>query len=100
MYFGIQAALVFGMLLLIMIASWLKLKGAEELFYIGGIIAINTYILWSSVGMWRCSPLKRGVPMSVFIWPLLVKIIIIGEIPNAASSIFEVLTHPCCSLAR
>jgi hypothetical protein len=32
MYLGINAALVFGMFALIIVASWLRLKGAEEFF--------------------------------------------------------------------
>jgi hypothetical protein len=60
MYFGINCALGFAVLLL-MFASQIIFRSDTlvVIIYFGGVSIIAIYTIWASVGMWRCSPLRR-----------------------------------------
>jgi hypothetical protein len=58
MYFGINCALGFAVLLLMFVLNIFKIQSLVTNIYFGGVIIIAAYTLWATVGMWRCSPLR------------------------------------------
>jgi hypothetical protein len=94
MYFGINFALGFAVLLAMFILSLFKIQMLVNLAYFGGVVIISAYTLWATVGMWRCSPIRRKDGKASFIWPIVVKIIVIFSSISAISSLVEVLKHP------
>jgi len=58
MYFGINCALGFTVLLLMFVIHFFKIQSLVTIIYFGGAIIIAAYTLWAAVGMWRCSPLR------------------------------------------
>ena len=94
MYFGINFALGFAVLLAMFIVSILKIQVLVTLVYFGGVVIISAYTLWAAVGMWRCSPLRGKDGKGSFMWPLVVKIIVIFSSISAFTSLVEVLKHP------
>jgi hypothetical protein len=94
MYFGVNFALGFAAFTAMFILSFFKIQFLVNLAHFVGVIIISTYALWSAVGMWRCSPIRRKDGKHSFIWPVVVKIIVIFSSISAISSLVEVLTHP------
>ena len=58
MYFGINCALGFAVLLLMFVIHFFQIQSLVTIIYFGGAIIIAAYTLWAAVGMWRCSPLR------------------------------------------
>jgi hypothetical protein len=94
MYFGINFALGFAVLLAMFVVSIFKIQVLVSLVYFIGVVIMSAYTLWAAVGMWRYSPFKGKNGKRSFIWPLVVKIIVIFSSIAALSSLVEVIKHP------
>jgi hypothetical protein len=94
MYFGINFAPGFAILLAMFVISIFKIQILVSLVYFSGVVIISAYTLWAAVGMWRCSPFGGKDGKRSFIWPLVVKIIVIFSSIAALSSLVDVLKHP------
>jgi len=95
MYFGINFALGFAVLfLMLVVSSILKSDMLVSTIYFGGVIIIAVYTLWASVGMWRCSPVRGKDGKRPMFWPLLVKVIIVLSSISAISKLIDRRKHP------
>jgi hypothetical protein len=95
MYFGINCALGFGVLLLMFVANIFHIQSLVIIIYFFGVVIIAAYTLWAAVGMWRCSPLRgKDGKGPILLWPVVVKIIIVLCSLSAISTLIDVVKHP------